>query len=138
MCYACQPSEQESYCFDCETSFSECAERKKKIRDLNDSVRRGICNPNNDCKIILTLGVHNLPIPKVTVPVLLAGVANFDDFNEDNDPHNEHDFGSIVFCGETFFWKIDYYDNDLEFLSPDPSDPSLTARVLTVMRADEY
>jgi hypothetical protein len=35
-------------------------------------------------------------------------------------------------------WKIDYYDRSRRYHSPDPADPKLTVRVLTVMRADEY
>ena len=36
-----------------------------------------------------------------------------------------------------FCWKPDYHDRNLERGSPDPADPSVTTRVLTVMRADE-
>ena len=36
-----------------------------------------------------------------------------------------------------FCWKPDCHDRDLECGSPDPADPSVTTRVLTVMRADE-
>ena len=65
-------------------------------------------------------------------------VATFDDFNADNDPHGEHDFGSFDLAGDKFFWKIDYYDFTLEFGSDDPADPSKTTRVLTLMLAAEY
>ena len=43
-------------------------------------------------------------------------------------------------CDETGLqdhWKIDYYDQSLEFHSLDPADPSVTIRVLTIMRVDE-
>jgi len=34
----------------------------------------------------------------------------FDNFNADNDPHGEHDFGSFELEGEKLFWKIDLYE----------------------------
>ena len=45
---------------------------------------------------------------------------------------------SIKIDGETFFWKIDYYDQSMEMGSPDPADPNVTKRVLTIMKSDEY
>ena len=47
-------------------------------------------------------------------------------------------FGSIQLGENTIFWKIDYYDLDLHMHSPDPSDPTVTARILTIMLAEEY
>ncbi len=72
------------------------------------------------------------------VQKILAAVRNVDHFDPDNDPYGEHDFGSVVVDGINCFWKIDYYDKDLKYHSPDKSDPIVTQRVLTIMLASEY
>ena len=46
--------------------------------------------------------------------------------------------GRLTVGGEDYYWKIDYYDQNLEFHSPGPADPSVTIRMLTIMRVDEY
>jgi len=69
--------------------------------------------------------------------VLLA-VAAFDAFDTDNDPYGEHDFGAVQVQGHTIFFKIDSYDLNLRLHSPDPADPAVTCRVMTVMLAGEY
>lgn len=68
----------------------------------------------------------------------MRAVAAFDDFHPGNDPHGEHDFGAFTLAGQSLFWKIDYYDRDLRFGSPDPADPAVTRRILTIMLASEY
>ena len=65
-------------------------------------------------------------------------VRYFEDFNNDNDPYWEHDFGSIEFDKIKTFFKIDYYDKDKKYGSQDPSNPSVTSRVMTIMLAEEY
>ena len=69
---------------------------------------------------------------------IVERVKRFSDFTEDNDPHGEHDFGAFDHAGDKIFWKIDYYDRDLQSGSPDPTDPEATTRVLTIMLAGEY
>ena len=103
-----------------------------RIRVLNDNFRTMFIGG----RVVVTAGVRALPLD-VNARVLLA-VQSFADFTEDNDPHGEHDFGSFEVGGEKFFWKIDYYDLDCRYGSEDPADPEKTARVLTIMLAEEY
>ena len=69
---------------------------------------------------------------------LVRTLIAFDDFSHENDPHEEHNFGAFDADGERVFFKIDYYDKDLQAHSPDPTDPNVTQRVLTLMLASEY
>lgn len=105
----------------------------EKIRQLNDMFRE---LPFEQGRLFFTNGVTSLGDD--IVRQVMKSVIAYDDFNEGNDPHGEHDFGSFTIKGIKFFWKIDYYDSDMENQSPDPSDPSVTTRVLTIMLAEEY
>ena len=77
-------------------------------------------------------------LPDMVKCAALSEVACFKGFNEDNDPHGEHDFGRFELCSRIFFWKIDYYDKQCEHGSEDPADPDVTTRVLTLMLAEDY
>ena len=66
-----------------------------------------------------------------------------DPWVEGDNPYGENDFGVIVHeCedGESVkvYFKFDYYDQNMEYGSEDPSDPRQTTRVLTIMLASEY
>lgn len=103
------------------------------IRELNDVLRSTLITG----KLILTAGIRSLP--DAVREDIITKVRCFDDFNEGNDPYGEHDFGA--FEQENvgrIFWKIDYYDRFYEYHSPDPANPKVTRRVLTIMLADEY
>ncbi len=65
-------------------------------------------------------------------------VWQFSDFTTENEPHGEHDCALMTAGGERIIWKIDYYDRELKHGSPDPADPEVTTRVLTIMLASEY
>jgi hypothetical protein len=69
---------------------------------------------------------------------IVKTIAVFDDFSHANDPHQEHDFGAFDADGHRVLFKIDYYDETLTYHSPDPADPAVTKRVITIMLAEEY
>lgn len=69
---------------------------------------------------------------------VLAAVAAFDTFTEDNDPYEDHSFGAFETAGEKLFWKIDLYDTAYHYGSEDPANPKATRRVLTIMLRSEY
>lgn len=77
-----------------------------KIAVLNDTVRKSF----SGCRVYMTPGVQAL----YQTQAIAARVQAYDDFTERNDPYGEHDFGSFEFCGETIFWKIEYYDLDFQ------------------------
>jgi hypothetical protein len=85
---------------------------------------------------MITSGVQALGSEFVTEA--RKSVAAFTDFNADNDPHGEHDFGTVTAQGEKLFFKIDTYDLTMSAHSPDAADPQVTKRVITIMLASEY
>ena len=104
----------------------------QSIALLNDQARTTLTS----YKLTITRGIDLLG--EKAVDSILDLVMRFDDFSNRNDPFGEHDFGAIEYVGNTVFWKIDYYDLDLMNHSPDPSDPHVTRRVLTIMLGEEY
>ena len=102
-------------------------ERAGKISALNDEFRKAV-----PMSVTITNGVYDLP----DLYELLLAVREFDQFTEDNDPYGERDFGSLDWHGEKVFWKMDYYDQALEY-GNDPLDFECK-RVLTVLLASEY
>lgn len=109
------------------------AETAARIRELNDAFRMGVPDPSG---WFATAGVTDLGTSFLASAV--NAVRSFTDFTDDNDPYGEHDFGAVEIGGERVFWKIDYYDQTLTAGSPDPGDPQVTKRVLTIMLASEY
>ena len=103
-----------------------------RIRALNDQLRQNFA----DGMAVMTPGVAALG-PEV-VERIVKTIAVFDDFCHANDPHEEHDFGAFEADGHLIMFKIDYFDQTLTHHSPDPSDASVTERVITIMLAEEY
>jgi hypothetical protein len=111
----------------------------ERIRDLNDAFRTqpliiGPALAGN--QIVVTSGVAALGSDFIDRAV--SAVRRYRNFGPDNDPYGEHDFGIFELDGQTLNWKIDYYDRLLEWGSPDPADPAVTLRVLTILLVEEY
>ncbi len=104
----------------------------ERIRSLNDAFRKSFTGG----KAVITPGIAALGPEAVTR--IIQTVAVFDDFCHANDPHQEHDFGCFDADGQRVFFKIDYYDKNLTYHSPNPADPMVTERVITIMLAEEY
>ena len=106
--------------------------KSDRIRVLNDNFRSTFVGG----RVVMTADVNALPID--TKARVLLAVQSFSNFTKDNDPHGEHDFGAFEIAEHRFFWKIDYYNLDLDGGSEDPADPEETSRVLTIMFVEEY
>ena len=104
--------------------------KTEAIRALNDDLRQNLTTGT----AFMTAGVAALGAEAVAR--IVKTIAVYDDFCHANDPYEEHDFGSFEADGQTIFFKIDYFDKTLASHSPDPTDPSVTERVITIMLAE--
>lgn len=104
----------------------------EKIRQLNDAFRSKLSSELG--KVLVTPGVA----ARDDVHVILRHIRAYDDWGADSDPYGERDFGSFKIGEQLIFFKIDYYDLDCQMGSPDPSDVTVTTRVLTVLLGEEY
>jgi hypothetical protein len=103
-----------------------------RIAELNDELR----TTGKGGTILVTAGVQGRG--GSFLAEALTAMRTFTTFTPENDPYGEHDFGAFTVEGTRLFWKIDYYDQSLSGASPDPADPAVTHRVLTILLAEEY
>jgi hypothetical protein len=103
-----------------------------RIRTLNDELRQNLLGGG----AVMTPGIAALGADAINR--LVKTIATFDDFCNANDPYDEHDFGMFDFDGVPVMFKIDYYDKNMQLHSPNPADPSVTERIITLMLAEEY
>ena len=106
--------------------------RAARIRELNDRLRV----EGHGGMVVMTNGIAALGL--ATVNAIFKAIAGFSAFFGDNDPYGEHDCAVMEAEGHRIVWKIDYYDRSRTCHSPDPANPKVTVRVLTVMLAEEY
>lgn len=104
--------------------------RLRVLQLLNDNARRYFVG----IRVVITASIaadHDLQAN------LLCKVRLYDDFSAKTDPDRDHSAGEIEHAGETFLWRIAYYDPTMEYGSEDPADPHKTVRALTLMRPCE-
>ena len=102
------------------------------IKTLNDNFRKTFIGG----RVMLTSGIRAKTQDEIAE--ILEKVRSFDNFTTANDPYGEHEFGSFDYKGQKIFFKIDYYDKNLQYLSEDPADDSKTIRTLTIMLAEDW
>ncbi len=105
---------------DIETAALPMAET---IARLNDKLRK----TGEGGTIMVTQGV--LALKGFDRSILAAALANYDEFDVDNDPHGERDFGDFSLFQTAIYFKIDYYDSELKFGSNDPADACNTPSI---------
>ena len=103
-----------------------------KTRTLNDEFRRHLTGGT----AVITQGIAALGADAVAR--IIQTIATYDAFCKANDPYEEHDFGAFEAEGAQIFFKLDYFDLEMCHHSPDPANPAVTRRVMTVMLAEEW
>ena len=97
-------------------------DKRGKIIELNDQLRSSF----KGGRVQMTRSVYDLDAR--LRGRALAVMAKYNKFAEDSD----HNCGVFIFAGYSFEWHIEYRGSNGEGVSPDPSDPSKTFRVLTL------
>lgn len=109
------------------------------IAELNDELRKSIVTnawQQTKNKVVMSSSISFMQSEdRMTI---FTNVAEFKDFTKGDNPYGENDFGAFSHNGTKIFWKIDYYDNDMKYHSPDNTDPEKTIRLLTIMTASEW
>jgi hypothetical protein len=102
-------------------------DRREKIMALNDQLRTSF----KGGRVQITKSVYELD--DRLRGRALSVLARYDKFH----PDSEHDWGTFIFAGFSFEWRIEYRSKDGTGISPDPADPDKTLRVLTLYAIDD-
>jgi hypothetical protein len=95
---------------------------RAKIIELNDELRTTF----RGGRVQMTRSVYDLE-PRLRGRALYA-LGRYRRFDADS----EHDWGTFIFAGYSFEWRIEYRSAEGFGVSADPADPSKTFRVLTL------
>jgi hypothetical protein len=101
--------------------------KRSKIIELNDQLRTTFTGG----RVQMTPSVYALDAR--LRGRALSVLARYSKFDADSD----HDWGVFIFAGYSFEWRIEYRRANGADLSPDPSDPEGTLRILTLYVVDD-
>lgn len=101
--------------------------RRAKLIELNDQLRTTF----RGGRVQMTPSVYQLD--DRLRGRALAVLARYNKFDADSD----HDWGTFIFAGFAFEWRIEYRGSDGTGRSPDPTDREQTFRVLTLYTVDD-
>lgn len=104
----------------------------QNIAKLNDLLRTQFIGG----QILMTVGIQALS--EEIRNEVIKQIRAYSTWDSENDPYGEHDFGMVEVENHKVFWKIDYYDMNMQYRSEDPADSGKTNRVMTVMLVSEY
>ena len=102
-------------------------DQRAKIIELNDQLRATF----KGGRVQMTPSVYELD--DRLRGRALSVLARYSTFHADS----EHDWGTFIFAGFSFEWRIEYRGADGGARSPDPADPDKTFRVLTLYAIDD-
>ena len=102
-------------------------DRGAKIIALNDRLRTSF----RDGRVQMTPSVYELDAR--LRGRALSVLARYNKFAADS----EHDWGTFIFAGFSFEWRIEYRGKDGTGASSDAADPDKTFRVLTLYAIDD-
>jgi hypothetical protein len=102
-------------------------DRRAKIMALNDQLRTSF----KGGRVQMTKSVYELD--DRLRGRALSVLARYDKFHSES----EHDWGTFIFAGFSFEWRIEYRGKDGTGTSSDPADSDKTFRVLTLYAIDD-
>lgn len=111
-----------------------------QLRVGNDIYRKNLINSKR-FKMVLSWNVSNYSMANfVMFQRLLEKVRTFKQFNKEDDPYGEHDFGRIEHDGQTFYFKFDYFDGPdlMNGFDKESMTSDRCYRTMTIMEASEY
>ena len=106
-------------------------DKVERIRQLNDAFRSSF----RGGKILLRASVAELPD---MVKAARTASGRPVQRTEANDPNGTHDFLKFELSNRSFIFSIVAYDKNLEFESPDPTDPDKTILVGTLIQNSDW